>query len=100
MAMHSYILQGVNMIASGFVRKLDELGRLVLPIEIRKTFCINERDPVEIFIDNDKIILKKYEPGDIFTGQLEDLVEYKGKKFSRSTIEDMAKFAGYEITKK
>lgn len=88
------------MVASGFVRKLDELGRLVLPIEIRKTFCINERDPVEIFIDADKIILKKYEPGDIFTGELEDLVEYKGKKFSRSTIEDMAKYAGYEVTKK
>ena len=88
------------MIASGFVRKLDELGRIVLPIEIRKTFQIRERDPLEIFVDNDKIILKKYEPGDIFTGELEDLVEYKGRKFSRSTIEDLAKFAGYEVSKK
>jgi len=96
----SNIRQGEVMIASGFVRKLDELGRIVLPIEIRKTFQIRERDPLEIFVDNDKIILKKYEPGDIFTGELEDLVEYKGRKFSRSTIEDLAKFAGYEVSKK
>ena len=88
------------MIASGFVRKLDELGRIVLPIEIRKTFQIKERDPLEIFVDNDKIILKKYEPGDIFTGELNDLVEYKGKKFTRATIEEMAKSAGFEVSKK
>jgi len=88
------------MVASGFVRKLDELGRIVLPIEIRKTFQIMERDSLEIFVDKGLIILKKYEPGDIFTGELENLVEYKGKKFSRSTIEDIAKFAGYEITLK
>ena len=85
------------MVASGFVRKLEKLGRIVLPIEIRKTFQIKERDPLEIFVDNDKIILKKYEPGDIFTGELEDLVEYKGRKFSRSTIEDLAKHAGFEV---
>ncbi|MCL2618893.1 MAG: AbrB/MazE/SpoVT family DNA-binding domain-containing protein [Defluviitaleaceae bacterium] len=87
------------MVASGFVRKLDELGRIVLPIEIRKTFQIRERDPLEIFVDNDKIILKKYEPGDIFTGELENLVEYKGRKFSRATIEDLAKHAGYEVSR-
>ena len=88
------------MVASGFVRKLDELGRIVLPIEIRKTFQIRERDPLEIFVDNDKIILKKYEPGDIFTGELDDLVEYKGRKFSRTTIADLAKQAGFEVSKK
>ena len=99
-AMYKPFSGGILMVASGFVRKLDELGRLVLPIEIRKTFCINERDPVEIFIDADKIILKKYEPGDIFTGELDDLVEYKGKKFTRTTIEDMAKAAGFEVSKK
>ena len=94
------IIKGEIMIASGFVRKLDELGRIVLPIEIRKTFQIRERDPLEIFVDNDKIILKKYEPGDIFTGELDDLVEYKGRKFSRTTIEDLAKQAGFEVTRK
>ncbi|MCL2852495.1 MAG: AbrB/MazE/SpoVT family DNA-binding domain-containing protein [Defluviitaleaceae bacterium] len=88
------------MVASGFVRKLDELGRIVLPIEIRKTFQIRERDPLEIFVDNDKIILKKYEPGDIFTGELDNLVEYKGRKFSRSTIEDLARHAGYDVSKR
>ena len=88
------------MVASGFVRKLDELGRIVLPIEIRKTFQIRERDPLEIFVDNDKIILKKYEPGDIFTGELDDLIEYKGRKFSRTTIEDLATQAGFEVTRK
>lgn len=88
------------MVASGFVRKLDELGRIVLPIEIRKTFHIMERDSLEIFVDKDLIILKKYEPGDIFTGELEDLVEYKGRKFSRDTIKTLADIAGYDVAPK
>ncbi|MCL2852743.1 MAG: AbrB/MazE/SpoVT family DNA-binding domain-containing protein [Defluviitaleaceae bacterium] len=85
------------MISSGFVRKLDELGRIVLPIEIRKTFQLKERSPIEIFIDGNKIILKKYEPGDMFTGNIDDLVEYKGRKFSRDTIKDLLEHAGYKV---
>ena len=50
------------MKATGIVRKIDELGRIVLPIETRKILGINTKDPVEIYMDNDSIILRKYEP--------------------------------------
>ncbi len=67
------------MKSTGIVRRLDELGRITLPIELRRNFDINERDPLEIFVDDDKIILKKYNPADIFTGEdMDDLVDYKG----------------------
>ena len=57
------------MKSTGIVRRLDELGRITLPIELRRNFDVNERDPLEIFVDDDKIILKKYNPADIFTGE-------------------------------
>ncbi|PAE23652.1 MULTISPECIES: AbrB/MazE/SpoVT family DNA-binding domain-containing protein [Bacillaceae] len=47
----------------GVVRKVDELGRVVLPIELRRVFNIEIKDPLEIFVENDKIILQKYNPG-------------------------------------
>lgn len=68
------------MKSTGIVRRVDELGRIVLPIELRRSLNINERDTLEIFVDDEKIILKKYEPADIFTGSMDDLIEYKGKK--------------------
>ena len=46
--------------ATGIVRKIDELGRMVIPIELRRKLNIKEKDPVEIFVDNEKIVLKKY----------------------------------------
>ncbi|MDF2524526.1 MAG: AbrB family transcriptional regulator [Clostridiales bacterium] len=49
------------MKATGIVRKLDELGRITLPIELRRTLDVTERDPLEIFVDDDAIILKKYD---------------------------------------
>ena len=67
------------MKSTGIVRKLDELGRITLPIELRRNLDVNERDPLEIFVDDDQIILKKYNPSDIFTGEMENLIEYKGK---------------------
>ncbi|HLQ71150.1 MAG TPA: AbrB/MazE/SpoVT family DNA-binding domain-containing protein [Bacillota bacterium] len=51
------------MKSTGIVRKVDELGRVVLPIELRRTLDIHEKDPMEIFMDDDKIILTKYKPG-------------------------------------
>ena len=74
---------------TGIVRKVDELGRIVLPIELRKILHIDVKDPMEIFVDDDSIILKKYEPADVFTGDMEDLVEYKGKKISKKTIREL-----------
>ena len=72
------------MKSTGIVRRVDELGRIVLPIELRRNFNIKERDTLEIFIDDEKIILKKYEPAYIFTGSMDDLIEYQGKKVINS----------------
>ena len=85
------------MKSTGIVRKVDELGRVVLPIELRRNMDINEKDALEIFVDNDKIILKKYEPADIFDGSMDDLVDYKGKKVSKKTIIALAKAAGMRV---
>jgi len=82
------------MKSTGIVRKVDELGRIVLPIELRKVLHIEVRDALEIFVDEGKIILKKYEPADIFTGSMDDLIEYKGKKVSKQSIIEMAKQIG------
>ena len=78
------------MKSTGIVRKLDELGRITLPIELRRNLDVNERDPLEIFVDEDTIILKKYNPADIFTGEMDDLVEYNGKKVSKSWPDSLA----------
>ena len=82
------------MKSTGNVRKVDELGRVVLPIELRRSMNINVKDSMEIFVDDDKVILKKYEPADIFTGNMEDLIDYKGKKVSKASIIEMAQIAG------
>lgn len=79
---------------TGIVRKLDELGRITLPIELRRTLNVSERDPLEIFVDEDRIILKKYEPTDVFNGGKDDLIDYCGKKVSKQSIQEMAKLAG------
>jgi len=50
------------MKSTGIVRKVDELGRVVIPVELRRTLDVHEEDAMEIFIDNDKIIFKKYKP--------------------------------------
>ncbi|MCM1158582.1 MAG: AbrB/MazE/SpoVT family DNA-binding domain-containing protein [Clostridium sp.] len=82
------------MKATGIVRKLDNLGRVTLPIELRRNMNMDIKDPVEIFVDEDRIILKKYEPADIFTGSRDDLIEYQGKMISRKTIRELAELAG------
>lgn len=82
------------MKSTGIVRKLDELGRITLPIELRRTLGVSERDSLEIFVDEEKIVLQKYEPSDIFNGGREDLIDYCGKKVSKATIVDLARRAG------
>lgn len=77
------------MKSTGIVRKVDELGRIVLPIEIRKNMNIDSRDAVEIFVDEDKIILKKYEPACVFCGNADNVTFFKGKLICRDCIEAM-----------
>ena len=82
------------MKSTGIVRKLDELGRITLPIELRRTLGVGERDPLEIYVDEDKIIFTKYEPTDIFTGEKNELFDFCGKKVSKDSIVQLAKIAG------
>ena len=67
------------MKTTGIIRRVDELGRVVIPIEIRNQFNIVEKDPIEIYVDDSSIILKKFEPNCVFCGSTENLVEYKDK---------------------
>ena len=73
------------MKSTGIVRRLDELGRITLPIELRRTMDATERDPLEIYVEENRIILQKYEPSDIFTGE---------KEVSKKSIIELAKLAG------
>lgn len=82
------------MKGTGIVRNLDDLGRITLPIELRRTLDIGERDPIEIFIENDRIILKKFETRDVFGSIDSDLIDYKGKKVSKASVNELAKLAG------
>lgn len=75
----------------GIVRKIDELGRIVLPIELRNKMDINTKDSVEIFVDNDKIILKKYQPCCVFCGNADNVTMFKGKLVCRGCIEEMTR---------
>ena len=79
---------------TGVVRKLDELGRITLPMELRKSLGLKEKDAVQIFVDGERVILERYAPSDIFTGSMDELVEYRGKKVSKESIIELAKLAG------
>lgn len=67
------------MKATGIVRKVDELGRLVLPVEMRRVLNIAEKDTIEIYVEGENIILRKFQPYCIFCSGSEDIVQYEGK---------------------
>jgi len=75
--------------STGIVRKVDELGRVVIPIELRRTLGIGEKDALEIYVDGERIVLKKYEPACIFTGEVDDTIRYKNKVVSKKCILEM-----------
>lgn len=77
------------MKSTGIVRKVDELGRIVLPIELRRTLGIEEKDRIEIFVDGESIILRKYHPGCIFCDNAKDIINYKGKNICPDCIRAM-----------
>ncbi len=79
------------MKSTGVVRKLDNLGRIVIPIELRRTMDIGLKDTLEISVEDDKIILKKYHPACIFCNDARDVVEYKGKLVCRNCLEELKK---------
>ena len=75
----------------GIVRKIDAVGRIVLPIELRKTMNITDDSSLEIFVDDDKIVLKKYEPACIFCNEDDNVVLYKGKNICKNCIDALVK---------
>ena len=79
------------MKSTGIIRKVDELGRIVLPIEIRRALDIAERDEIEIFMDSDQIILQKYEPSCCFCRSSRALVAYQGKNICQECIRNISK---------
>lgn len=77
------------MKATGIVRKVDELGRIVLPIELRRTLDIEIKDPIEIYVDGDFILLKKYEPACIFCGNAKNVSSVKGKNVCADCLKEL-----------
>lgn len=77
------------MKSTGIVRKVDELGRVVIPIELRRTLGIDEKDALEIYTDNEKIVLRKYEPACIFCSNTENVQNYKGKLVCTDCVKKM-----------
>ncbi len=79
------------MKSTGIVRKVDELGRVVIPIELRRNLDIEVKDALEIFVEGEQIILKKYAPACIFCGQAKDISVFKGKNICPSCLAELKK---------
>ena len=74
------------MKATGIVRKLDQLGRIVIPKELRTTFDLKENDPIEIFVEGSDIILRKYQPACIFCNEATDVIQFEGKNVCKNCL--------------
>ena len=79
------------MKSTGIVRKIDELGRIVLPKELRITLSLNDRESVEIYVDQDAIILKKFKSTCVLCGDNEDLLDFKGKSICQKCMNELKK---------
>ena len=77
------------MKSTGIVRKVDELGRIVLPIELRRTLDIEVKDALEIYVDGSQIILKKYEPACIFCGNAKNVIHFKGRNLCEDCLHEL-----------
>jgi AbrB family transcriptional regulator, transcriptional pleiotropic regulator of transition state genes len=77
------------MKSTGIVRRVDELGRVVIPIELRRTLEIAEKDALEIYVDGEQIILKKYQPACIFCGNAKDVDNFKGKNICQTCLSEL-----------
>ena len=84
------------MKSTGIIRRMDELGRVVIPIEIRNQFNIVEKDPIEIYVDGSSIVLKKYEKSCLFCGNTKKLVNYKDKLICSKCLKQIKTLADEE----
>ncbi|OFW78149.1 MAG: AbrB family transcriptional regulator [Alicyclobacillus sp. RIFOXYA1_FULL_53_8] len=82
-------LGGNCLKSTGVVRKVDELGRIVMPIELRRTLGIEVKDPMEIYVDGERIVLAKYQPACVFCGNVAEVAEYKGKPVCASCTNEL-----------
>lgn len=78
------------MKSTGIVRKVDELGRIVLPIELRRTLDISEKDSLEIYMDGTSIILRKYQPACIFCDSAKEIRLFHGKNVCSACCKEMS----------
>jgi transcriptional pleiotropic regulator of transition state genes len=74
---------------AGVVRKVDQLGRIVLPKSLRKRYRMNEGDPVEILVSGDQILLERFRPKCVFCGEMDDVLEYKEKHICKGCLDEM-----------
>ena len=77
------------MKTTGIVRKVDELGRIVLPIEMRRTLDIEEKDALEIYVEDESIILRKYQAACVFCDSVRDIISFKGRNVCADCIEKL-----------
>jgi len=77
------------MKSTGIVRRLDNLGRIVIPAELREIYDIGAKDALEIYVDGEQIVLKKYEPACIFCGEARNIKNYKGKSICKKCLEEL-----------
>jgi len=82
-------MEDMSMKSTGIVRKVDELGRIVLPIELRRTLDIAEKDALEIYVEESSIILRKYEPACIFCDSAKNVTTYKGKNICAECLKEL-----------
>ncbi len=83
---------------AGIVRNIDELGRIVVPKEMRRRLGIQNTDPVEIFADDEKIVIMKFSSRCVFCGKEEETIDFKGKKICPECIKELADPQGYQYT--
>ena len=79
------------MKTTGIVRQMDSLGRIVLPIELRRTLDIAQKDSLEIYVEGNQIVLKKYEPNCAFCDNTKDIIQYKGRNICPSCLAELKK---------
>ena len=77
------------MKATGIVRPVDPLGRVVIPVELRRNLGIKTDDSLEVFVDGEFIMLKKYEPACIFCGNAKDVQNIHGKNLCRTCLDEL-----------
>lgn len=79
------------MKSTGVVRKMDQLGRIVFPKELRRILNLEEGDGLEIYTEGEQIILKKYEPCCIFCGEAKEVINFKGKNICKICLKELGK---------